>query len=603
LFEKYKGGQSMNSDKAQKQAGKNKFAAFFIIIAIGFIFFIVTLLIWSSIDRELPNFRASEMKTAVRGSILSADDYTLAATRRVYEAIVDTRNIDPDKKELFVKLYAIYSGDNEANIRAALAKKNGSVTLSYRIDPKQAAHLKALAKTLLRLSVFKSYQDPKSGKVIFSGLDIKESGETRVYPYRDLFEPVLGYTNKNSDGRVIKREGIKGVERYYDDRLSSVQDSYIAGSRDISNAIILNRNSIGKEGIDGQSIQLSIPVKLQKIIENRLDAYKNRLEAKEIIAVVMKSETGDILSLATSNRYDRDKVKDKDIGLMNINAVEYAYQPGSVMKPIIYAILLKEGKIDPNELVNGHGGKYKLGTFWITDEHKLNWTTAENAIVYSSNIGMAQLAQKLDTLSYSRGLKDFGFTQKSQIDLAQENIGYIESLNGEVYKATVGYGYGLQVNFMQLIKAFNVFNNDGFMVNPKIAAYIIDKFGKRHEIGYDTKVAVLDQKTAQSVQNTLIKAVLVGTGGKAKVEGVTIGGKTGTAEIKKGGEIVGYDSSFIGFANDENGSKYTIGVLVIGASRNHFRTYFGSQSAAPIFKEITTAMIEEGYLKSTLAQN
>jgi cell division protein FtsI (penicillin-binding protein 3) len=423
-------------------------------------------------------------------------------------------------------------------------------------------------------------------------MDVTESGETRIYPYKDVLEPLLGYTNKINTGRIIRREGVKGIEKFYDDRLSSVQDSYLVGPRDISNSIILNKNSNGKEAIDGQSIQLSIPIKFQKIVEHTLDTHKERLGAKEVIAVVMKSDSGDILSLATSNRYDRTNVK--DIRLMNINAVEYTYEPGSVMKPIIYAILLRDKKIEPSDVVNGHGGRYRLGTFWITDEHKFDWLSAENVIIYSSNIGIAQLAQKLDTLSYSKGLKDFGFTQKSQIDLSQENAGYIESLNGEVYKGTVGYGYGLQVNFMQLIKAFNVFNNDGFIVAPKIASNIIDKFGKRHELGYDPKVAVISPDVARSVQRTLIKTILIGTGAKAKVEGVTVGGKTGTAEIKRGSLSVGYNSSFIGFANDNNGAKYTIGVLVIEPSRS----YFGAQSAAPIFKEITQKMIEEGYLKA-----
>ncbi|MDR0407923.1 MAG: penicillin-binding protein 2 [Campylobacteraceae bacterium] len=572
---------------------KSKFAEFFVLIIFGFIVFTTMLLVWSNMDRDLPNFKASEVRTALRGVILSEDNYTLAATKRLYEISIDTRNLDPNKKELFIKLYSIYSGDSEQSVRTAIDKKNGSVVLSYRIDSKQAEHLRSLAKTLLRLGVFKSYQNPQDGKVIFNGMDVTESGEMRIYPYKDTLEPLIGYTNKVNIGRIIKREGIKGIERYYNDRLASIQDSYLVGSRDVSNTIILNRNIQAKEGIDGQGIQVSIPLKFQKAVENMLDEYKQKLGAKEIIAVVMKSDTGDILSLATSNRYDRNNVK--DISLMNINAVEYTYQPGSVMKPIIYAILLREKKVEPNDIVNIYGGKYKLGQFWIKDEHTFdtNWVSAENVIVYSSNIGIAQLSQRLDTISYYKGLMDFGITQKSQIDLSYENTGYISSLNGEVYKGNVGYGYGLHVNFMQLVKAFNVFNNDGFIVNPKIAAFIIDKFGKKHEIGYDPKASVLSENIAKTIQKTLIKAVDIGTGTKAKVEGITVGGKTGTAEIRKDGKIVGYDSSFIGFTNDSQGAKYTIGVLVIEPSRS----YFGSQSAAPIFKEIALRMIDEGYLK------
>ncbi|MDR3178080.1 MAG: penicillin-binding protein 2 [Campylobacteraceae bacterium] len=574
---------------------KNKFAASFVLVIFGFIVFAAMLLVWSNMDRDLPNFKASETNTALRGAILSQDNYTLAATKRLYEVSIDTRNLDPNKKELFVKLYSIYSGDGEANVKSAIEKKSGIVTLSYKIDSKQAEYLRSLAKTLLRLGVFKSYQNPQNDKVIFNGMDVRESGELRVYPYKDVLEPLIGYTNKINVGRVVKREGIKGIERSYNHRLMSIQDSYLMGSRDISNNIILNRNIQAKERIDGYDIQISIPLKFQKAVENILDEHKKRLEAKEIIAVVMRSGTGDILSIATSNRYDRDRVK--DIGLMNINAVEYAYEPGSVMKPIIYAILLREEKAEPNDIVNIYDGRYKLGQFWIKDEHKFDstWVSAENIIVYSSNIGIAQLAQRLDSISYHKGLTDFGIAQETQIDLSYENRGYIGNLNGEVYKGTIGYGYGLHVNFMQLIKAFNIFNNDGFMVNPKIASFIIDKFGKKHEIGYDDKISVIPEDVAKIVQKTLIKAVAVGTGLKAQVEGITAGGKTGTAEIRKDGKISGYNSSFIGFANDDKGAKYTIGVLVIEPSRN----YFGSQSAAPIFRDITLDMIENGYLEKT----
>ncbi|MDR1285102.1 MAG: penicillin-binding protein 2 [Campylobacteraceae bacterium] len=580
------------NNQGDKATG-NKFAEFFVLIIFGFIIFTAMLLVWSNMDRDLPNFKASEVHTALRGVILSEDNYTLAATKRLYEISVDTRNLDPNKKELFIKLYSIYSGDSEQNVRAAIDKKNGNVILSYRIDSKQAEHLRSLAKTLFKLGVFKSYQNSQNGKVIFNGMDVVESGEMRIYPYQDTLEPLIGYTNKINMGRIIKREGIKGIERYYNDRLASIQDSYLIGSRDVSNTIILNRNIQAKERVDGQGVQISIPLKFQKAVENTLDKHKQKLEAKEVIAVVMKSDTGDILSLATSNRYDRNNVR--DISLLNINAVEYTYQPGSVMKPIIYAILLREKKVEPSDIVNVYGGKYKLGQFWIKDEHAFesNWVSAENVVVYSSNIGIAQLSQRLDTLSYYKGLTDFGITQKSQIDLSYENTGYIGSLNGDVYKGNVGYGYGLHVNFMQLIKAFNVFNNDGFMVNPKIAAFIIDKFGIKHEIGYDPKISVLPEDIAKIVQKTLIKAVSVGTGVKAQVEGITVGGKTGTAEIRKDGKIVGYDSSFIGFANDDKGAKYTIGVLVIEPSKS----YFGSQSAAPIFKDIALSMIDEGRLK------
>ncbi|MDR1976986.1 MAG: penicillin-binding protein 2 [Campylobacteraceae bacterium] len=576
---------------------KSKFTLFFILVTVGFVVFIATLLYWSSIDLRSPNLQMSEEKMSLRGSIISADNYVLSGSQRLYKVVVDTRNINPEKKELFIKLYCLYTNDKEARIKKIINQESGSVTLSYNIDSKNAEHLQSLAGKLLKLGVFKSYTRP-NGIVFLHGMDIVQSGELRVYPYKDALSPIVGHVRKVEQDAITRRQGVKGIERYYEDRLSFAQDSYIIGYRDAINSIILNKKVKVKEPINGQDIQLSIPLKLQKMVERKLDLHKEKLGAKEIIAVVMESGTGKIVSLASSNRYDVNSFKKDEYPFLNIQAAEYIYEPGSVMKPIVYALLLKNGKIVPNDIVRTHNGRYTMGKFTITDEHRFEseWITAKNAIIHSSNVGMAQLAQKLDPESYFSGLKSFGFGQKSGVDLSQENAGAIPTVNqltSEIARGSTGYGYGINVNFLQLIKAFNVFNNDGLMINPKIAEYIIDKQNIRHDIRNEEPQRVIPANIANSIKQTLIETVTEGTGTRAFVEGVTVGGKTGTAQMAQGGVYLRrYNSSFIGFANDNDGAKFTIGVLVIEPSRN----YFGAQSAAPIFKDVVKGMIEDGKL-------
>ncbi|MDR2789897.1 MAG: penicillin-binding protein 2 [Campylobacteraceae bacterium] len=586
-----------------KDEVKSKFLTFFIFITIGFIVFIATLLYWSSIDLRSPNLQTSDAKMSLRGSILSADNYMLANSQRLYKVVVDTRNIDPEKKELFIKLYCLYTNDSEARVRKIINSEEGSVTISYSIDSKSAEHLQSLAGKLLKLGVFKSYTKP-NGIVFLHGMDIIQSGELRVYPYKDTLSPIVGYVRKIEQDAITRREGVKGIERFYEDKLSFAQDSYIVGYRDAIDTIILNKEVRVKESISGQDIQLSVPLKLQKIIERKLDLHKVRLDAKEIIAVVMKSDTGDILSLASSNRYDANSLKQNDYPFLNIQSVEYIYEPGSVIKPIVYALLLKNGKITPKDIFRTHGGEYNMGKYNIKDEHKFQseWITARDAIVYSSNVVMAQLGQKLDAAHYYEGLTAFGFGEKSGIDLAQENTGGKISANqfkSEITRAANAYGYGINVNFIQLIKAFNVFNNNGLMIKPKIVSSIIDRKNIIHEIKNEEPVRVIPEHIANTIQKTLIDTVKEGSGTRAFVEGITVGGKTGTAQIAQGGVYYKrYNSSFIGFANDNMGNKYTIGVLVIEPNRD----YFGAQSAAPIFKDIALGMIEEGRLYSDLTQ-
>lgn len=579
---------------------KNKFTVFFAIVLLGFIIFISILFYWTKIDRNLPKLITSDTNFAIRGNIVSADGFVLASSQKLYKAMVDTRNISPEKKELFINLYSIYSGDDPKKVKERIESRQGNVVLSYRVDSKTAEHLQVLAKKLFKLGVFTSYEDLNTKTVSIRGMSITESGEVRSYPYNDFLTPTLGYVKKVEHNSFTRVAGVKGLERFYEDRLAPIQDSYLLGFRDIAGVIILNKDSKAKNKIDGYNIEITIPVKLQKSIENILSKAQQEYEAKEVITIIMRSNTGELLSFATSNRYNINAIKQDDYAYLNINAVEYIYEPGSVMKPIIYATLLQNGKIDPNEIINTYGGVFKLGKYKITDEIKKDWISAEDVITYSSNIGMSQLAQRLDGSSYYKGLVDFGFGENTNIDLTRELKGNLQSahrLNSEVYKATISYGYGMSVNFMQLVRAFNVFNNDGKIITPKIGSHIIDKSGKKYKIDNNPEYKIISSEVAQKVKNTLIKVIKKGSGKKAQVDGIEVGGKTGTAHIAAQGAYHSfYNSSFVGFANDEFNNKYTIGVLVIEPTAPGYK-YFGSQSAAPIFKDIVEEMIEQDYLQ------
>ncbi len=234
------------------------------------------------------------------------------------------------------------------------------------------------------------------------------------------------------------------------------------------------------------------------------------------------------MSLATSNRYNPDFIRRSDYPNLNVSAVEYAYEPGSVMKPITFALLLKEEKVNPYDLVRTYGGRYKLGKRLIRDTHDYEWLSAEDVIVHSSNIGTIQLAQKLDAIEFYQGLKDFGFTQKTQVDLPYEKLGYIPPLHkfkSETYKGTVGYGYGMTSTFMQVLKSYNVFNNNGRMVTPYIASYFTSDDGTKYPVIRDNEKEVIPVSVAKRMQSILIKAVQKGTGKNAHVDGIVIGGK------------------------------------------------------------------------------
>lgn len=576
------------------QNKSKKIVLLFILLVIGFVIFLGAMLQTALKQRHMPSRFTSDSVKAMHGSIISADGFHIAATQKLYKAVVNTRSINPKKQNLFIQLFSIYSGIDAKKIKKRLESHDGTVVLSYHIGPKTAQYLKSLAFELRRMGVFIEFSD-NNGHSYLHGLTVVESGEAREYPYTDLLTPVIGYPRKVEEDGYTKNIGVKGLEKYYNAELNARRNGKQVAPRDVNNYMILNKESFTKTAIGGLAVKINIPVTLQIHVEKILDQHKAALRAGEIMAAIMDAENGKILTLASSNRFYPKQIHKKDYPSLNSNVIEYSFEPGSVLKPIVFSLLLEHNKINPYDLVYAYNGHYKLGRKIITDEHKYDWLSAENVIVHSSNIGIAQLAQKLDAVDYYQGLIDFGFTQRSGIDLPYEKPGTMPSisqLRSEIYKATTSYGYGIRTNLIQLLKAYNAFNNNGRILTPVIASALIDEYGKEIPVKTETSVQVISPATAQRMKKILIKTVNKGTGYKAKTPGLQIGGKTGTAHIVQRGRYVNkYNTSFLGFANDSR-HRYTIGITVVQPKANHF----ASLTAVPVFKSIIDMMIDEGYL-------
>lgn len=584
---------------------QSKIYVIFSFIVLGIILFLFVIFYRALLDRKLPKLQSSDFDSALRGSIISKDGFSIASSQKLYKAMVDTRNIDPNKKELFIKLYTLYSGDDPTKIRKILSKK-GVVTLSYEIDAKGAAYLKELARKLYKKKVFIAYQDPKTGIVATQGMSIVESGEKRIYMAEDTLTPAIGYIKKIEQDGITKVEGVKGIEKVYDNLLSSTQDAITKGPRDLSNTIILSGDAELSKRIDGYNVVLNTPLKLQKVIEQMATQKLNDLIAKEVVIGVMESKTGKIIALVSTSRYNPSNITINDYQSLNSTASEYAYEVGSVMKPVIFSLLLRENKVNPLEIINTYGGKYKLGQRTITDSHKNDFLSAEDIIVESSNVGMIQLVERLSEIDLYNGLLAFGFYKKTGVDLSYEQVGLLPSINelrNKTYKSTVSYGYGLQATFMQLLNAYNTINNNGVMITPQIASHL-EKNGKIYAIKEQDIKTILPIETAKIMKRILIKVVESnkGTARKARIQGLSIGGKTGTAHIATSGGYSDkrYNASFFGFVNDISGNNYTIGVLVREPMKP-YPYYYASWSALPIFKNTVELMVENGYLKPAIA--
>lgn len=571
-----------------------KIVVLFALISLLILIFVGKMFTTAMGNRITPSTTAEVKTRAKRGAIISADGFHIATTHKLYKAIVNTKNIDPDKKELFINLFSIYTTMSKKEIADKLESKRGSVTLSYSIHEKNAKLLRTLGHKLLHLKVFKKYS-LSNGRTILHGLDILESGATRQYAYDDLLTPIIGYIHKYEEDDYTQVKGVKGVEKSYEGFMEQKVDGFRVATRDVNNYLILNKKSRIQAVQNGPDIELNIPVSLQRRAEHIASLAKKRYGAKEVMCAVMESTTGKIITLATSNRFLPKSIRKQDYPYLKVNAIEYLFEPGSVMKSLVFAKLLEAKKINPYDVINVHNGRYKIGRKVITDEHEYAYLSAENCVVHSSNIGMAQMVQKMGAIGLNQAFVDFGLSEKSGIDLPYERVGYIPSitkLTNKIYKATVSYGYGLSVNFMQLLRAYNVFNDKGLLVTPAVVSAIINH-GNKEVLATHQNEEVLAPSVAKRMKQILIKTVKEGTGKAADVAGLEVGGKTGTARIAVHGKYVRkYNSSFFGFANDAS-HNYTIGVTVIQPNRHY---YFGALSSAPVFKSLVELLVEFDFL-------
>ncbi|RLA76396.1 MAG: penicillin-binding protein 2 [Epsilonproteobacteria bacterium] len=599
--------QETKKDETHMEIAKklNILYGMFVFLVLAFLFSVFRTILS---DRHIPAKTAVIHDRSLRGDIISKDGYTLSSSYKLYQATVYAKCVDPKKKELFIKLFSIYSGIDEETLKKKFydkkgKKKTGRVTLSYNLNARKAIQLKSLAYKLRQLKVFRSIKNHNGVEVLY-GLDIVESGEARRFPLKDCLTPIIGYVRKNSDDRYTRPVGQKGLERYAEEYLTTQKNGLLTGGRDVVGAVIRNGSSRSIQRVDGLDLHLNIPLDVQRRVEMVLDEMKAYTGAEEIIAAVMESKTGKVLAMASSERYDPINIKQEDVSALNPKFAEHPYEVGSVMKPLTLSIALDLKRVTPNTWFETFNGRMKISKRrTVTDDDKFARLTATDIIVHSSNVGISQISWRVTGREFREGLLKFGLAQPSGIDLTRDLPGRIKpivKLQNKMHRANQSYGYGMHATFAQMLKAYSAFNNDGKAMTPRIIDYFEDKDGKHYKLPppHPDREAI-SKKTSKQIHEILREVVKRGTGVAGQYKGLEIGGKTGTAHIATSrGYTREYHSSFFGFANDNDGHKYTIGVLVIKVKKRP--QYFASQSAVPTFKKITNILVELHYLRPEL---
>jgi cell division protein FtsI (penicillin-binding protein 3) len=304
--------------------------------------------------------------------------------------------------------------------------------------------------------------------------------------------------------------------------------------------------------------------------------------------IVMDPRSGAVLAMAVSPRFDPNTVGSLAPDRWRNRALTDTYEPGSTMKAVIAAAALEEKVMTPSSMIYGENGQLAIANTIIHDHEKAGWMTFAQMIQKSSNIGAAKVGMALGEWRVFDYLKEFGFGDKSGIDLPGETAGLLRGPRqwGKRSLASISMGQEVGVTPLQMVTAISAIANGGVLMKPYVVSEI--RNGKGQLVAQNmpqAKRRVISADTARTLTTLLEGVVTHGTGGKAAIPGFRVAGKTGTAQ-KVDPRTGKYSStllvgSFLGYVPAEDPRLAMI--VVIDEPRGEG---WGGVVAAPVFRRV-----------------
>ncbi|ACF13295.1 Peptidoglycan glycosyltransferase [Chloroherpeton thalassium ATCC 35110] len=396
--------------------------------------------------------------------------------------------------------------------------------------------------------------------------------------YENLASQVIGFTNTDN-------QGISGIELNYDSVLCG-KDGSIFMQRTGDGMVFPAVDKPLIDPIDGNSLQLTLDMNIQAIVESELKNGIRKAGAQAAIAIVMDVKTGEILAMANEPDFDMNAKSTYESTRVRNRAITDAYEPGSTFKIVMLSAATELGLYNPNDIVFGENGQYRIQGRTIYDHEKLGKITFAEAITHSSNIVAAKVALQIGEEAFYKYARDFGFGEKTGIDLLGEIPGQLKPREewSKISLPWMAHGYEVLVTPLQIISAYAAVANDGILMRPFVIKREISQDGEVVNETEPIKIRrVMQAETAQKVRRYFRGVVDSGTGVPAQINGLEVGGKTGTAQRYVDGSYRrgSYVATFVGFFPVE---KPEIAMLVMMI--NPTNGYYGSTVAAPVFSNI-----------------
>lgn len=410
-----------------------------------------------------------------------------------------------------------------------------------------------------------------------------ESEPTRFQPSgAALARSIIG--NVDIDGA-----GLSGIEMIYDDVLQGQQGELLL-EIGRGGPTIPGQREVSSQPVPGADVVLTIDRSLQFEVERVLTEQIAAMGGIGGVVMVSDPSTGEILATASAVRNDEGEVVSTSLNM----ATSWAYEPGSVMKAMTFSSVIDAGIADTNSR-SVVSDSYELWDYTFTDSspHPTQNMTVSDIMTQSSNVGTVQWAEELGGDRLDTYLRDFGFGTAAELGFPGETAGLMIPPGswGGLATATTALGQGISVTPAQMMAAYNTVANDGIYIPLQIVREVVRSDGTHEVPSAPESRQVISPNAAAQVRTMLERAVAVGTGVNAQVDGYRVAGKTGTARkplengqgYQDGAGNFRYISTFAGFlpANEPE-------LSIIVTIDQPTVSYYAGHVAAPAFAEIAS---------------
>lgn len=541
-----------------------------------------------------------------RGDIMDASGTVLATSVAVYNVILDC-SVMTDKEDYI-----------EPTIRALVdcfPNLSREDLESYAKEDKDSKYI-VLAKKLTydEIQPFINLVDQVDEKGNKVNPNIKgvwfEKEYQRTYPYGTLAASVIGFT---SSGNV----GTSGLENYYDDTLNGVNGreyGYLNSDNDFEKTVIPAQ--------DGNTLVCSVDANIQSIVEEKIlefneayrDNYREGAGSENTAVIIMEPDTGRILAMADYPVFDPNNPRDLSLyytedeieamtdeetlnilnGLWQNYCVTGTYEPGSVQKPFTVASGLETGTVNGGMTFECDGGEQFDRWVSCVNRNGHGTETVEGALMDSCNDALMQMSYRIGAENFLEYQSIFGFGQKTGIDLPGEantsTLIYTLDNMKPIDLATNSFGQNYNCTMIQITSAFASLINGGTYYQPQVVEKITDASGNTISVNEPKVIKqTVSESTSTQLKEYLLHVVSDGTGGTAKVDGYSMGGKTGTAQKLPRGNGK-YLVSFMGFAPYDDPQLLIYCIVDEPNVPDQAHSYFAQNIVREILEEVLPYM-------------